>query len=211
MASPFLCRAELDADGDAGRPDRHGGLPPLEIAPWLRRLITRLIALVPAVLVIGLAGEQSTQQLLVLSQVILSLQLSFAVIPLIHFTSNRRNMGASRPRGGGRCWPGRCRNHRGLNGKLVLDQIGRGSSWRSSRAIRLGPVPLVAGGAGSAALTAASPPPVWVTLKPWFDPRPPGRRRRASLDWGQRSARAAGEIGVALEHERADAEILNRA
>ena len=66
----------------------------LRIAPWLRRLVTRLIALMPAVLVISLAGEGSTQHLLVLSQVILSLQLSFAVIPLIHFTSNRRNMGA---------------------------------------------------------------------------------------------------------------------
>ena len=65
----------------------------LRIAPWLRRLVTRMIALMPAVVVIALTGEGSTQQLLVLSQVILSLQLSFAVIPLIHFTSNRRNMG----------------------------------------------------------------------------------------------------------------------
>ena len=66
----------------------------LRMAPWLRRLITRLIALVPAVVVIALAGENATQRLLILSQVVLSLQLSFAVIPLIHFTSNRRNMGA---------------------------------------------------------------------------------------------------------------------
>ena len=65
----------------------------LRMAPWLRRLITRLIALVPAVVVIAIAGEEATQRLLILSQVILSLQLSFAVIPLIHFTSNRRNMG----------------------------------------------------------------------------------------------------------------------
>ena len=65
----------------------------LRLAPWLRRLITRLIALIPAVVVISLTGEQATQRLLILSQVILSLQLSFAVIPLIHFTSNRKNMG----------------------------------------------------------------------------------------------------------------------
>ena len=58
----------------------------LRITPWLRRLITRLIALVPAVVVIALAGEGSTQSMLILSQVVLSLQLSFAVIPLIHFT-----------------------------------------------------------------------------------------------------------------------------
>src|SRR5262249_5365082 len=65
----------------------------LKIAPWLRRLVTRLVALLPAVVVIATAGEGATQHLLVLSQVILSLQLSFAVIPLIHFTSNRKNMG----------------------------------------------------------------------------------------------------------------------
>src|SRR5208282_3092581 len=65
----------------------------LRIAPWLRRLITRLLALVPAVLVISMVGEDSTGGLIILSQVILSLQLSFAVIPLIHFTSNRQNMG----------------------------------------------------------------------------------------------------------------------
>jgi Mn2+/Fe2+ NRAMP family transporter len=65
----------------------------LKIAPWLRRMITRSVALVPAVLTIVLVGEHATQHLLVLSQVILSLQLAFAVIPLIHFTSNRRNMG----------------------------------------------------------------------------------------------------------------------
>ena len=68
----------------------------LRLAPWLRRLITRLIALIPAVVVISLAGDQATQRLLILSQVILSLQLSFAVIPLIHFTSNRKNMGRIR-------------------------------------------------------------------------------------------------------------------
>ena len=50
----------------------------LKIAPWMRRLVTRLVALVPAVVVISLSGEGSTQHLLVLSQVILSLQLSFA-------------------------------------------------------------------------------------------------------------------------------------
>ena len=66
----------------------------LRIAPWLRRLVTRMLALIPAVVVIALAGDSSTQGLIVLSQVILSLQLSFAVIPLIHFTSSRKNMGS---------------------------------------------------------------------------------------------------------------------
>lgn len=65
----------------------------LRIAPWIRRLITRLIAIIPAVLVIHIAGEGATSELLILSQVILSLQLGFAVIPLIHFVSDRSKMG----------------------------------------------------------------------------------------------------------------------
>jgi manganese transport protein len=62
--------------------------------PWLRRIITRSLAIIPAALTIWLAGEQSTFKLLILSQVILSLQLPFAVIPLIHFTSDPKRMGA---------------------------------------------------------------------------------------------------------------------
>ncbi len=65
----------------------------LRIQPWLRRLITRLIAIVPAFLVIYFLGEGATGELLILSQVILSLQLGFAVIPLIHLTSNKKQMG----------------------------------------------------------------------------------------------------------------------
>ena len=65
----------------------------LRIAPWLRRLITRLIAIIPAYIVIVAYGESETGALLVLSQVILSLQLGFAVIPLIHFTSDKEKMG----------------------------------------------------------------------------------------------------------------------
>jgi len=63
------------------------------LRPWLRRLLTRLIAIVPALIVIILFGEGSTTNLLVFSQVILSLQLPFAVIPLVMFTSNRNLMG----------------------------------------------------------------------------------------------------------------------
>lgn len=61
---------------------------------WLRRLITRTIAVAPAAFTIWFAGEKSTYQLLILSQVILSMQLPFAVIPLIHFTSDREKMGS---------------------------------------------------------------------------------------------------------------------
>lgn len=65
----------------------------LRIQPWLRRLLTRLIAIIPALLTITILGEDSTGELLVLSQVILSLQLGFAIIPLIHFTSDSEKMG----------------------------------------------------------------------------------------------------------------------
>lgn len=65
----------------------------LRLRPWVRRLITRLIAIVPAVIVAALYGARGVNQLLILSQVILSLQLSFAVVPLVWFTSSRLKMG----------------------------------------------------------------------------------------------------------------------
>jgi len=63
------------------------------IQPWVRRLITRTLAILPAVLVIGLRGDSSVTDLLVLSQVVLALQLPFAMFPLLHFTTSRRIMG----------------------------------------------------------------------------------------------------------------------
>ena len=70
------------------------GFLDIRLRPWLRRLITRGIAIVPAVIVSVMYGESGTAQLLVLSQVILSFQLAFAVFPLVQFTSDRRKMGA---------------------------------------------------------------------------------------------------------------------
>lgn len=64
----------------------------LRIQPWIRRIITRLIAIVPAVIVISVFGESVTGKMLILSQVILSLQLGFAIIPLIHFVSDKEKM-----------------------------------------------------------------------------------------------------------------------
>ncbi len=69
------------------------GFLDIRLRPWLRRLITRAIAIVPAVIVSILYGEAGTMKLLILSQVILSLQLSFAVFPLVQFTSERAKMG----------------------------------------------------------------------------------------------------------------------
>ncbi|HTP85755.1 MAG TPA: Nramp family divalent metal transporter [Bryobacteraceae bacterium] len=63
------------------------------IQPWVRRLITRTLAILPAVLIIGLRGDSSVTDLLTLSQVVLALQLPLAMFPLLHFTSSRRRMG----------------------------------------------------------------------------------------------------------------------
>ena len=63
------------------------------IQPWVRRLITRTLAILPAVFIIGLRGDSSVTDLLTLSQVVLALQLPFAMFPLLHFTSSRKRMG----------------------------------------------------------------------------------------------------------------------
>jgi manganese transport protein len=64
-----------------------------KLSPWLRRLITRSLAIIPTIIVVAITGEQGTEKLLILSQVILSLQLSFAVVPLVIFTGSRKKMG----------------------------------------------------------------------------------------------------------------------
>lgn len=188
----------------------------LRIAPWLRRLATRSIALLPAVLVIYFVGEGATQELLVLSQVILSLQLSFAVIPLIHFTSNRKNMGTLAA-----SWWVQALAWASaviivaLNGKLVFDKVGEWVAMAEASGLALGPIPvswLVAGmlygltGAVAGLL-------LWVTLKPWIRPAPPWTPAPSvELDWNDMlRPRTVSTIGVALEHDHGDSEILNRA
>ena len=69
------------------------GFISLRVSPWLRRLITRSLAIIPTIFVVALMGEQGTEKLLILSQVILSFQLSFAVVPLVAFTGSRKKMG----------------------------------------------------------------------------------------------------------------------
>ncbi len=65
----------------------------IKLSPWLRRLITRSLAIIPTIIVVAITGEQGTEKLLILSQVILSFQLSFAVVPLVMFTGSRAKMG----------------------------------------------------------------------------------------------------------------------
>jgi manganese transport protein len=96
----------------------------LRIQPWVRRLITRMLAIVPALFTVIYFGESGTGKLLVLSQVVLSLQLGFAIIPLIHFVSSKKLMNGFEIK-----WPLRIASWFitiiivGLNGKLVYDEI----------------------------------------------------------------------------------------
>ena len=65
----------------------------LKVSPWLRRLITRGLAIIPTIIVVWLNGERGTEKLLILSQVILGIQLPFAVLPLVWFTTRRSCLG----------------------------------------------------------------------------------------------------------------------
>jgi manganese transport protein len=69
------------------------GFVNIKVAPWLRRMITRTLAIIPTIIVVAFTGERGTEKLLILSQVILSMQLSFAVVPLVIFTGSRKVMG----------------------------------------------------------------------------------------------------------------------
>ena len=190
----------------------------LRIAPWLRRLATRLIALIPAVLVLLSVGESGTQHLLVMSQVVLSLQLSFAVIPLIHFTSNRANMGDF-------VNPVWVRVFAwltaaiivGLNAKFVLDlaqdwltelwgmgELGSLASAAWGKAGALGLVALLGVAAGLL---------LWITIKPIIWPaRVWPAVKPVQLDWSDAvRPRPVYSIAMALEHGPTDTEIVSRA
>ena len=99
------------------------------VAPWLRRLVTRSLAVVPAAIVAAVAGESGTARLLVLSQVVLSMQLPFAVVPLVQLTSSRAKMGAlASPRWLAALAWSIAAAIIVLNGQLLLSTAGLGSS-----------------------------------------------------------------------------------
>ena len=102
------------------------GFVNIRLRPWLRRLITRLVAIVPAVVVVILYGERGAGSLLVLSQVILSLQLPFAVFPLVSFTSDATQDGTVRRADvDARARVDRCRDHRGAERLAALSDVRR--------------------------------------------------------------------------------------
>jgi manganese transport protein len=132
----------------------------IRMRPWLRRLMTRTLAIIPAALTVYAAGENGTYKLLILSQVILSMQLPFAVIPLVHFTNDKQRMGAL----ANRLW---IRLLAWLTAALILalniwlatisirDWLKDAASWRTQ--LELGLIPLLA------ALTLLL---LWVTFHP---------------------------------------------
>jgi manganese transport protein len=138
------------------------GFLDFRMRPWMRRLITRMAAIVPAALTIYISGEHGIYRLLIFSQVVLSMQLPFAVIPLIHFTSDRRRMGLFTNKGWVKllAWTAAVIIV-GLNVRLVMGSI---SEWLDHAAgyrlpLALALVPLAA---GLAVLL------LYVTLEPWL-------------------------------------------
>ena len=172
----------------------------LRMRPWMRRLITRSLAIIPAALTIKYMGDRSTLDLLLLSQVIISMQLPFAVIPLIHFTNDRRRMGSFANRGWVKVLAWSCAAViLGLNfwlaGQAIGDWMGNAGPWRT--AIRLVTVPVALG----LALLL-----LWVMLEPLI--RRWGQYGRAPIVVPEAVATAAAlvyrRILVTLDHTALD-------
>ena len=136
----------------------------IRVQPWLRRLITRLLAIVPAFIVIWISGSSGTLQLLILSQVILNLQLPFAIIPLLHFTNDRGRMGEFASG-----WKLRVLGWTtavivvGLNIWLAIQTIGEWASGAGAWAPVIWTICLL-GCVGLFGLL------LWITLQPWLSP-----------------------------------------
>jgi manganese transport protein len=178
----------------------------LRIRPWLRRLVTRAMAVIPAVTVILCMGEGSVYQLLIFSQVILSLQLSFAVMPLVRFTSSKQKMGPfANPRWvKAAAWLAAA-VILGLNAALVYQQIGQWMSTAGRWSWLIGTicVPVAAALVGLLA---------WMILR---REEPEGRAIEVSADQvlqhASRLERRYRRIGVALDAEPSDAAMLAEA
>ena len=212
----FVRRPKLHIDRHVGGTDRDGGIPPYQDRPLAAPVGDALVGAVPAVAVVALAGEGSLQRLIILSQVVLSLQLSFAVIPLIHFTSNRRNMGelATPISAQVLAWL-TAGVIAALNVWLVLKQVGDWvSAAATSHARFVGvPVSVLLAGVLYGALVAAAGLLLWITLKPWLRPEPAWTPAPSvELDWTVAlRPRPLERIALALEHTPNDAEIVKRA
>ena len=179
----------------------------LRIRPWLRRLITRLIAIVPAVVCILWFGEESLGELLVLSQVVLSLQLGFAVIPLIHFCSDKVRMGEHviKPWVRVAAWLSALIIV-SLNARLVVQQIMEWITTAGDNAIwvQLTVVPVVAAAFGLL---------LYVALKPFFKPdrRAEQHLHQAVPDLLPPTGRRLTRICVAVDFSKVDQRSIDMA
>lgn len=188
------------------------GFVQLRLRPWVRRLVTRLLAITPALIVIALTGQdtgegadKSLLGLLVFSQVVLSFQLPFAIIPLVHFTSDRRRMGEFANGGWLKAlgWP--CAVIVvGLNAVLVVLQMQR---WAADLAEGGGDPWWIYGTVGPLALVLAAFL-GWVTVYPWLTRREEAPREAAPPRLPQVRYQ---RIGVAVELEGTDDNVLARA
>lgn len=184
------------------------GFLKIRMRPWLRRLITRLIAIVPAAIAISLKGDEASFRLLILSQVILSMQLPFAVIPLIHFTSDRQRMGTFANPGWVRllAWSAAAVIVT-LNVRLVVQGVQQwfiaAGAWRWLIQLLVIPV--------AVSLLAVL---IWITCEPWLPPkwRRWGRPAPAPLPISlEARAPAYRSILVPLDHTEMDRDVLSLA
>ncbi|HEU0139858.1 MAG TPA: Nramp family divalent metal transporter [Bryobacteraceae bacterium] len=180
----------------------------IRMRPWLRRLITRMIAVIPAAITIYISGEEGTFRLLILSQVILSMQLPFAVIPLVHFTSDRRRMGEFvSPRWVRALAWTVATIIVSLNLKLVYDTFAEWIGESGSYAVPVG-VLLVLLGAGLVALL------LWVVFEPFLPAwlRQLGRAPVAIPDTsGALTLPAYRKILVPVDHSDRDRDAISHA
>jgi manganese transport protein len=182
------------------------GFVKIRLRPYMRRLITRLIAVLPAVFVILISGDKGTYQLLILSQVILSLQLPFAVVPLVHFTSDKLKMGSFANRSWVKvlAWITTAIIIV-LNGKLVYDQI---MEWIK------GSAPMIASILAVGIAAALSLFLVYIVFLPlirgeksWKEGKPTGASRIIEGIETHRSK----HIAAALGRDDSDAAVVSRA
>ncbi len=157
----------------------------IRMRAWLRRLVTRLVAIIPAAATIYVSGERGTFQLLILSQVILSMQLPFAIIPLVHFTSDRRRMGTF----ANRAWVRACAWAVaaivvGLNVRLVALSVAR---WLDAAGSSRLLVSLLVYPAAAVLLLMLA----WVLFEPWL---PQWLRRLGGAPLAMPAAAAGVEI-----------------
>jgi manganese transport protein len=182
------------------------GFVKIRLRPYLRRLITRSIALLPAVVVISISGDRGTYKLLILSQVILSLQLPFAIVPLVHFTSDKLKMGsfASKVWVKALAWITSAIII-ALNGKLVYDQI---MEWLKGGApIMVSILAIGIAGAISLFLVYIIILPLIRGEKSWEEEKPDGAYRIIE----RIETHPIKHIAAALGRDDSDAAIVSRA